>query len=158
MRTRVIGLLAALVVAAPTISAFFFLSGSDAERDLIDLAGVVDVSQSQTRGCCKNYGEYLRGLGLTVRSVEVEDLEGIKGDFGVPESMWSYHTVRIGGYFLEGHVPVEAIRKLLEEQPDIEGIALPGMPAGSPGMGGIKTEPFTIYSVSGEGISEFIKV
>ena len=118
---------------------------------------MVKIYQLQTCGCCKNYGEYLRGLGLTVRSVEVEDLEGIKGDFGVPESMWSCHTVRIGGYFLEGHVPVEAIRKLLEEQPDIEGIALPGMPAGSPGMSGIKTEPLTIYSVSGEGISEFIK-
>ena len=158
MCTRVIGLLAALVVAALTISVFFFLSGVDAEEDLIDFAGVVDVYQSQTCGCCMNYGEYLRGLGLTVRSVEVDDLESIKGDFGVPESMWSCHTVRIGGYFLEGHVPVEAIRKLLEEQPDIEGIALPGMPAGSPGMGGIKTEPLTIYSVSGEGISEFIKV
>lgn len=60
----------------------------------------------------------------------------MKRDAAVPENLWSCHTTRISGYIIEGHVPFAAIRQLLEQRPDINGIAVPGMPAGSPGMGG----------------------
>ena len=69
---------------------------------------------------------------------------------GVPEKLAGCHTMLIGGYVVEGHVPVGAINKLLTERPSIKGISLPGMPDGSPGMTGEKTEPLTIYEISDE--------
>ncbi len=80
----------------------------------------------------------------------------IKDDLDIPEDMRSCHTVIVEDYFVEGHVPVEAIWKLLEEQPEIDGIALPGMPSGSPGMSGSKDGPWVIYSISDAGIEEFM--
>lgn len=70
--------------------------------------------------------------------------------------MQSCHTTLVSEYFVEGHVPVEAIWKLLEEQPPIDGIALPGMPSGSPGMGGDKEKPLVIYSILDGKAEEFI--
>ena len=70
--------------------------------------------------------------------------------------MQSCHTSIIGDYYVEGHVPVEAIRKLLDERPSIDGIALPGMPQGSPGMSGEKAEPFVIYAITGGAVEEFV--
>ncbi len=86
----------------------------------------------------------------------VDDVTDMKNDLGIPQDMWSCHTSMVGGYFLEGHVPSEAIQKLLDERPAIEGLALPGMPAGSPGMGGVKSQPFVIYSIVGGGMDEFM--
>ena len=74
----------------------------------------------------------------------------------IPSELESCHTTEVAGYFVEGHVPVEAIDKLLEEKPDIDGIALPGMPAGSPGMGGLKTEDFVIYALKDGEASVFM--
>lgn len=87
-----------------------------------------------------------------------EDVAEIKDDLGIPPDMQSCHTLIVEDYFVEGHVPLEAIRKLLEEQPPIDGIALPGMPSGSPGMGGMKAEPFTIYSIVEGRVDEFMTV
>ena len=86
----------------------------------------------------------------------VDDMTVIKDSFGVPQDMRSCHTSMVEDYFLEGHVPLEAIRKLLDERPAIDGLALPGMPPGSPGMGGVKSEPFVIYSIVDGGIDEFV--
>jgi hypothetical protein len=68
----------------------------------------------------------------------------------VPEPLQGCHTLLIDGYVVEGHVPVAAVKRLLAERPAIRGISLPGMPAGSPGMNGEKTEPFTVYEI-GDG-------
>jgi len=87
--------------------------------------------------------------------VFTDSVEDIKGDLRIPQDLWSCHTSLVGNYYVEGHVPVETLRKLLDEQPDIDGIALPGMPQGSPGMGGEKDEPWVIYSISDGGIEEF---
>jgi len=97
--------------------------------------------------CCLVYTDYLKGRGFEVRVIQVENMTQIKSQYGVPRSLWSCHTSVIGGYFVEGHVPVEAIQKLLDEKPDADGISLPGMPSGSPGMPGGKKEPFVIYAV-----------
>jgi hypothetical protein len=92
-------------------------------------------------GCCENYAKYLRQNGFKVT---------VKETHNVPEKLSGCHTMLVGGYVVEGHVPVGAINKLLKERPDIKGISLPGMPEGSPGMTGEKAEPFTIYEVSDE--------
>ncbi len=100
--------------------------------------------------------DYLQENGFQVESVMTDDLGEVKDRYGVPEQMQSCHTAIVGDYFIEGHVPVEAIRKLLDERPAISGIALPGMPQGSPGMSGEKTEPFVIYAIADGVAREYI--
>ena len=87
-----------------------------------------------------------------------DNFEDVKRDLNIPEELWSCHTTVVSGYYVEGHVPVEVIRKLLREQPEIDGIALPGMPQGSPGMSGTKDEPWVIYSIAGGVVEEFVTV
>jgi hypothetical protein len=87
-----------------------------------------------------------------------DSVEDIKDELDIPEEMWSCHTSLVGDYYVEGHVPVEAVRKLLAEQPNIEGIALPGMPQGSPGMSGEKSEPWVIYSISDGDVEEYVTI
>ena len=120
------------------------------------LTQAITMYSSPTCGCCHEYEKYLAAEGFEVESIRTEDFVEIKESRGIPPDMRSCHTGIVGEYFVEGHVPVEAIRKLLDEQPAIEGIALPGMPAGSPGMGGEKTEPFVIYSIVDGRVDEFM--
>jgi len=101
-------------------------------------------------GCCEEYAKYLRRNGFKVTVKETHNMSLISRQNGVPEKLAGCHSMLVGGYVVEGHVPVGAINKLLKERPDIKGIALPGMPDGSPGMTGVKTEPFTIYEISNE--------
>ena len=102
-------------------------------------------------GCCEGYADYLRDNGFEVEVKPTNDLTQISREAGVPENFQGCHTSFIDGYVVDGHVPVDTVRKLLSERPDIAGIALPGMPLGSPGMGGEKTEPFEIYAVTKDG-------
>jgi hypothetical protein len=102
-------------------------------------------------GCCGAYVEYLRRNGFAVSVVETPDLAAVKEKEGVPASLGGCHTMTVGGYVVEGHVPVAALRRLLAEKPAIRGISLPGMPEGSPGMGGTKQAPFTIYAITAAG-------
>ena len=99
-------------------------------------------------GCCQGYVDHLRANGFRVETVETSDLMSIKQKHGIPDDMAACHTMLIGGYVVEGHVPLTTLRKLLGERPRIKGIALPGMPIGTPGMEGPKEEPFTIYEIS----------
>jgi hypothetical protein len=101
-------------------------------------------------GCCENYARYLRRNGFRVTVKATHDMSLISRQNGVPEKLAGCHTMLIGGYVVEGHMPASAIDKLLRERPAIKGISLPGMPDGSPGMTGEKTAPFTIYEISDE--------
>lgn len=101
--------------------------------------------------CCEGYAAYLRDNGFDVEVKPSNDLAEISRNAGVPEQMEGCHTAFIEGYVVDGHVPVAAIKKLLAERPAIAGITLPGMPMGSPGMGGEKTGPFTVYAVTKDG-------
>ncbi|MDO8608701.1 MAG: DUF411 domain-containing protein [Phaeospirillum sp.] len=100
----------------------------------------ITVWKSPSCGCCTGWTTYLQRHGYQVKSIDIDDLDPIKKGLGVPESMQSCHTARIDGYVIEGHVPVEAIDRLLTERPKVTGIASPGMPQGSPGMNGPKEE------------------
>ena len=101
--------------------------------------------------CCEGYAAYLRDNGFDVEVKPTNDLAEISRKAGVPEQMEGCHTAFIDGYVVDGHVPVAVIEKLLTERPAIAGITLPGMPMGSPGMAGEKTEPFTVYAVTKDG-------
>lgn len=97
--------------------------------------------------------------GLNVEMVGVDDMAPIKSRYAVPATMESCHTSVIGGYVVEGHMPIEAIEKLMSEKPDIKGIALPGMPYGAPGMPGSKDGPFVIYALQNDGsVTEFMRI
>jgi hypothetical protein len=102
-------------------------------------------------GCCQSYAEYLQNSGFDVEVVRTETLSEISREAGVPVGFQGCHTMLIEGYVVDGHVPVEVIRRLLQEKPDVAGISLPGMPVGSPGMSGSKEAPFIIYSFSEDG-------
>lgn len=89
-------------------------------------------------------------------SVEKKDLFGknftdVKRKFGVPERLFSCHTALIEGYVIEGHVPADLIHKLLKEKPPVVGLAVPGMPVGSPGMEGGKPEPYEVFTFDKNG-------
>ena len=103
--------------------------------------------------CCSGYADYLRSHGFTVTVKETEKLAAISGKAGIPPELQGCHTSFVGGYVIDGHVPIEAVQKLLAERPAIKGLALAGMPTGSPGMPGPKTEPFTIHAIDKEGKS-----
>ena len=110
------------------------------------LAGMeATVYKSPNCGCCVGYVDTLEENGVSVEVVETDTLDEIKQTYAVPEELQSCHTVLIGGYVVEGHMPITAVEKLLAEKPDIDGIALPGMPSGSPGMPGVKRGSFTVY-------------
>ena len=104
--------------------------------------------------CCHEHAAYLRRHGYDVKEVATHDLDAIKRKHGVPEQLYGCHTILVGGYVVEGHVSAAIIDRLLHEQPKIRGISLPGMPEGSPGMTGRKTEPFKIYEISDRASDE----
>ena len=115
--------------------------------------------KSPDRGCCEGYADYLRHNGFTVTVKATSDFSEISRKAGIPSDLQGCHTAVIGAYVVDGHVPVEAIRKLLTGRPAIKAITLPGMPEGSPGMTGDKTGPFTIYAIGKDGPSSvFMKV
>ena len=99
-------------------------------------------------GCCLGHANYLRQHGFNIIIKETQDISLIRRRHSVPEKFEGCHITLMQGYVVEGNVPASAIKKLLAERPKIRGISLPGMPDGSPGMTGVKTEPFKILEIS----------
>lgn len=109
------------------------------------------VYKSPSCGCCGVYASYMQKEGYEVMIENSNDMSSVKHELGVPHELESCHTTEVGGYVVEGHMPNEAIEKLLSEKPDIKGIGMPGMPSGSPGMPGPKNEDFVIYEITHSG-------
>jgi hypothetical protein len=105
------------------------------------------VYKSASCGCCVGYIGALQKQGFNVETVVTEDMNAIKQKYNIPSHMESCHTTILDDYVIEGHVPLDIVQALLEEQPAIEGIALPNMPAGTPGMPGMKRGTWTIYAL-----------
>jgi len=110
----------------------------------------VTLYKSPTCGCCEKYVDYLRENGFAVTAINENNMDAIKKRHGVSH-IASCHTALVGGYVVEGHVPVGAIRKLLKEKPAITGISVPGMQMNSPGMGEMKKGTLTVYAVPKNG-------
>ena len=110
----------------------------------LTLAGVIVAAQAKlptvvvyktpTCGCCSKWIEHLQAAGFKVETQHRDDLSGIRQQQKVPPTVTSCHTALVGSYVVEGHVPAADVKKLLAEKPSVKGIAVPGMPAGSPGM------------------------
>lgn len=133
MLTRKLVGLVALLVAS--------LSGSAAELKS------VRVFKSPMCGCCGQYVEYLKENGLKVAVVNTLDTRSIHAKYAVPDQLQSCHTALVNGYVVEGHVPIGAIKKLVNEGRKIKGISLPGMPAGSPGMGQVTPGTLAVFEI-----------
>jgi hypothetical protein len=113
-------------------------SATSASRLASDRSGsllpVVDVYKTPTCGCCSKWVDHLREKGFEVRTTDMRDLTDFKASHGVPRQLESCHTALVAGYVVEGHVPSADVQRLVKERPEIAGLAVPGMPIGSPGM------------------------
>jgi hypothetical protein len=118
------------------------------ERGFADELTKATLYKNPQCDCCAEHAKYLGQNGFDVTVVETFDLPSVKREHGVPEALEGCHTILIGDYVIEGHVPADVIKRLLAEKPAIKGISLPGMPTGAPGMVGEKAGPFTIYEIS----------
>jgi hypothetical protein len=127
--------------------------GKPARNPVPRTAPRILVHKTPTCGCCKVWIEYLIADGFVVEVRDVDDLGPVKTRVGVPPGKGSCHTAEVEGYFVEGHVPAEDIRRLLAERPQARGITVPGMPLGSPGMEvpGGRVEPYTVELVRKDG-------
>ena len=149
------------------VSGLFFYPRMAVNRESTEAIGSSDVSPASlkavmykepTCGCCVKYAPYLESNNFDVKMVAKADTTPIKEENNIPYDVQSCHTLIVGDYFVEGHVPLEAIEKLLAEKSDVDRIALPGMPAGSPGMPGVKSEEFVIYALKDGVTEEFMRI
>ena len=123
-----------------------------APRALESMATKVTVYKDQYCGCCKLWIEHLRAHGFEVVSHDTPDVTQAKRTGAVPEKLYSCHTAFVGGYVVEGHVPAADIQRLLRDKPKVAGIAVPGMPVGSPGMeSGSRKDRYDVVAFTRDG-------
>jgi hypothetical protein len=137
---KTIGLAALGLVVALTSS------GIDAQKPV-----PVQVFKDATCGCCSVWVEHLRRNGFAPTSENVADMQAVKDVYKVPTQARSCHTALVGGYVVEGHVPAAEIQRLLREKPKIAGLAVGGMPIGSPGMEGPNPRPYDVLTFDKTG-------
>lgn len=136
----IVGTLAAVVLVVSGLS-----KPSTTPTDTKNVAyAQATVYKSPTCGCCEEYIEHLKANGVDVTIQNTEDMSVIKKQFNIPKEMESCHTTVMGDYFFEGHIPFDVMTEMMEKHLSVDGLALPAMPMGSPGMPGAKTEPFHV--------------
>lgn len=119
------------------------------------LAEDITVYKSPTCGCCKKWIGHLQANGFNVNAQDVNTVEPLKNQLGLGRNQRSCHTALVGGYLIEGHVPASDIRRLLKEKPKAKGLAVPGMPIGSPGMEqGAQQDPYNVLLIRPDGSTQ----
>ena len=111
----------------------------------------ITVYKTPTCGCCKEWVSYLKTNGFKVITHDLDNLNQVKAQHGVPAQLQSCHTAVVDGYVVEGHVPADDIWRLLTQRPKVSGITAPGMPQQSPGMYSIEPRDYDVLSFDGEG-------
>ena len=135
----------ALLLAAVIAVAWWFPAEHATAKEIV-------VYKSPTCGCCTKWADHMRANGFKVTTKEVNDLGAVKVRYGVAQHLSSCHTALIDGYVVEGHVPADVVERMLRERPKIAGIAVPGMPQGSPGMEqGMPPEHYDVVAFDGQG-------
>ena len=111
------------------------------------------VYRSSSCGCCTSWGSHIASAGYRIEDHVTEDMDAVKKARGVSPQQASCHTAVVEGYVIEGHVPASSIKRLLTERPNIRGLAVPGMPMGSPGMevAGVEAERFEVLAIAHDG-------
>ncbi|WP_458760882.1 DUF411 domain-containing protein [Afipia sp. TerB] len=118
---------------------------------------VIRVHKDPNCGCCSGWVRHLEAAGFSVMVREETNLQDIRKKLGVPDDLIACHTAEAGGYVLEGHVPAAAIQRLLEERPVATGVAVPGMPVGSPGMEGGTPERYSVVLFGPDGRRDYME-
>ncbi|MDQ3069694.1 MAG: DUF411 domain-containing protein [Acidobacteriota bacterium] len=116
----------------------------------------ITVYKTPTCGCCSKWVDHMRQNGFVVTVTDLNDVTPIKTKHGVPRQLHSCHTGIVNGYVIEGHIPASDVKRLLREKPKVAGLAVPGMPSGSPGMevgGNIKLPPYSVLVFEKSGAS-----
>jgi hypothetical protein len=105
---------------------------------------VITVHKDPTCGCCSGWVEHLQKAGFGTKVSDTRDIDAVKRRLGVPDDLAACHTAEVAGYIVEGHVPAAALKRFLSEKPEAQGLAVPGMPIGSPGMEGGRPEKYDV--------------
>ncbi len=155
-RARWLWLLLLLVAALALSACGRSPSSETASEGGMTALPVVTIYKSPTCGCCGTWGDRMREAGFEVREVNLtpEALARLKDQYGIPYELRSCHTAVVANYLVEGHVPPQEVQRLLQEQPQgVAGIAVPGMPLGSPGMETAdgRVEPYTVFAFDAQG-------
>jgi hypothetical protein len=111
----------------------------------------IEIWKTPTCGCCKLWVDHMRAAGFRPTVHDLDDVSPIKRKHGVPSSLESCHTAVVGGYIIEGHVPADVVQQALKAKPKIAGLAVPGMPMGSPGMEGSRKDPYNVVAFEQNG-------
>lgn len=137
-----IGMLSILGSTAPTSYA-----STISQASVETTAPNITVYRSPNCSCCGGWIDHLKKQGFSVQNLPTSDIEAVKQKFNVPDNLTSCHTAMIDGYVIEGHVPANDIKRLLQEKSNVSGLSVPNMPVGTPGMEmGNKKDPFTVFS------------
>jgi len=115
------------------------------------IAEEIVVYKSPTCGCCTKWVDHLEDNGFSVKVHNRSNMGPIKAELGVPRHLQSCHTAKVSGYVVEGHVPADEITRLLTERPQVRGLAVPGMPMGSPGMEGLRKDAYDVLAIQDNG-------
>jgi hypothetical protein len=118
---------------------------------------LITVHRDPSCGCCSGWIRHLQNAGFQARVIETRDLDAVKSRLGVPEDLAACHTAEIAGYVVEGHVPARAVRRLFAEKPSTLGLAVPGMPIGSPGTEGANPQPYAVVLFGPNGRSTYMQ-
>jgi hypothetical protein len=127
------------------------LAGAVAPRVFAQPPQKIEVFKSPTCGCCENWVSHVRASGFAPAATNLDDMTTVKTRYHVPAALQSCHTAVVAGYVIEGHVPAGDIKRLLKERPAIAGLAVPGMPTGSPGMEGPNARPYDVVAFDKQG-------
>ncbi len=142
-----------LLAGALPVAAALVLSRYSSAAEILPR---MTVNRDPACGCCGGWVAHVKAAGFSVDEIEVANLVPLKTKLGVPVELSSCHTAEIGGYAIEGHVPADAINRLLAERPQAKGLAVGGMPIGSPGMEVAGTPPeaydVVLFSADGERV------
>ena len=141
-----------VVLCLPMLALVSLATGGQPGARRLPSMAAMQVYKSPTCGCCGKWVDHVKAAGFAPEVHDVADLSPVKTNGGVPPDLQSCHTAIIGGYTIEGHVPADVIRQLLAEKPRIAGIAVPGMPIGSPGMEvGARKDAYEVIAFTKDG-------
>jgi hypothetical protein len=150
------------VIRKLLVAVVVLLAGSMTPRAQQNAGPSVDVFKSATCGCCSKWVDHMRQAGFTVHVSDLPEaeLQKIKARYNVPASAHSCHTARVGGFTVEGHVPAGEVKRLLKEKPKVAGVAVAGMPLGSPGMEvkGVRPQPYQVLTFDLQGATKVYSV
>src|SRR5690349_4738488 len=135
------------------VAGLAFLTAAPRALAAAPTAPALEVWKVRACGCCSSWARRFEQAGFAVTMHELDDVTPVRAAAGVPADLAGCHTAKVEGYIVEGHVPVEAVRRLLAERPAVVGLAVPGMPVGSPGMEveGAQPQPYKVMAFTREG-------